>query len=328
MIRLSVAGTGRFLPGREITNEDLSRTLDTSDEWIRSRTGISRRRILEEGDPPADMGVEAARRALERAGISPREVELLVVATNVPEEIIPGTAPFIAEGLDLLHEPPFFDIKAGCAGFIFGLAVAGGMMEAGLASNAVVVGIEALSRFVDWGDRKTCVLFGDGAGAVVLRREGSGDRGILGISLHGDPTKRELLRIPAGGVRLPASHETVAGKEHFLRMKGRGVYQSAVTMMERATREAAERAGIPLSGIDWLIPHQANLRIIEALVRRLGFPGERVLVNIDRVANTSTASIPILLDEAVEEGKIRPGDIVAMTAFGAGACYGTVIVRW
>jgi 3-oxoacyl-[acyl-carrier-protein] synthase-3 len=191
----------------------------------------------------------------------------------------------------------------------------------------LVVGIEALSRFVDWEDRKTCVLFGDGAGAVVLVRD-SGERGILGVSLHGDATKRSLLRIPAGGVRLPASPETVKDGKHFLEMQGRGVYQSAVTMMERATMEAAERAGLSLPDIDWLLPHQANLRIIEALVKRLGFPRERVLVNIDRVANTSTASIPILLDEAVKAGRIENGDILALTAFGAGACYGTVILRW
>ncbi len=328
MIALRVAGTGSFLPEREITNEDLSRTLDTSDEWIRSRTGIRRRRILDPGDPPADMGVAAARAALKRAGLTSRDVDLLLVATNVPEEIIPGSAPFIAEGLHLSHEPPFFDVKAGCAGFVFGVAIAGALMESGLAGNALVVGIEALSRFVDWEDRKTCVLFGDGAGAVVLARDGGGERGILGVSLHGDATKRALLRIAAGGVRLPASPQTVAEKKHFLEMKGRGVYQSAVTMMERATVEAAQRAGISLSDIDWLLPHQANLRIIEALVKRLGFPRERVLVNIDRVANTSTASIPILLDEAVRDGMIREGHILALTAFGAGACYGTVILRW
>ncbi|MCD6541095.1 ketoacyl-ACP synthase III [Candidatus Bipolaricaulota bacterium] len=327
MIALRVAGTGSFLPEREITNEDLSRTLDTSDEWIRSRTGIQRRYVLGPHDPPADMGVAAAQAALDRAGLPPDALDLLIVATNVPEEIIPGTAPFIAEGLGLPHEPPFFDIKAGCAGFVFGVAVAGAMMENGLADNALVVGIEALSRFVDWEDRKTCVLFGDGAGAVVLQKE-NGDRGILGISIHGDATKRDLLRIPAGGVRLPASPETVKNKKHLLEMKGRGVYQSAVQMMERATVEAAQRAGISLSDIDWLLPHQANLRIIEALVKRLGFPRERVLVNIERVANTSTASIPILLDEAVRDGVIREGHILALTAFGAGACYGTVILKW
>jgi len=327
MIGIRVAGTGSCLPEKEITNEDLSHNLDTSDEWIRSRTGIRSRRILGPDDRPADMGVAAAQEALRRAGLSPEELELLLVATNVPEEIIPGTAPFIAGGLGLPHEPPFFDIKAGCAGFVFGLAIAGAMMESGLVANALVVGIEALSRFVDWEDRKTCVLFGDGAGAVVLVRD-SGERGILGVSLHGDATKRSLLRIPAGGVRLPASPETVKDGKHFLEMQGRGVYQSAVTMMERATMEAAERAGLSLPDIDWLLPHQANLRIIEALVKRLGFPRERVLVNIDRVANTSTASIPILLDEAVKAGRIENGDILALTAFGAGACYGTVILRW
>ena len=327
MMALRVAGTGSFLPERVLTNDDLSRTLDTSDEWIRSRTGIAARHLLEPGTPPASMGIAAAGEALRRAGLGAGEVDLLIVATNVPEEIIPGSAPFIAAGLGFPHEPPFFDIKAGCAGFVFGMAVAGAMMDSGLARNVLLVGIEALSRFVDWEDRKTCVLFGDGAGAVALVAA-DGDRGILGAALHGDATKLDLLRIPAGGVRLPASPETVAARKHFLHMKGRGVYQSAVTMMERATLEAAERAGVALADIDWLLPHQANLRIIEALVKRLGFPRDRVLVNIDRVANTSTASIPILLDEAVRAGRIADGDILALTAFGAGACYGTVILRW
>lgn len=327
MIRLRVAGTGSYLPENSVSNDDLARYLDTSDEWIRSRTGIRYRRVLGPGEDPAGMGVAAAQAALHRAGLPPEEIDLLIVATNVPEEIIPGSAPFIAEGLHLPHEPPFFDIKAGCAGFVFGVALAGAMMAGGLARNALVMGIEALSRFVNWKDRKTCVLFGDGAGAVVLCPD-PGDRGILGVSLHGDATKRGLLRIPAGGVRLPASEETVKEGKHFLEMKGRGVYQSAVTMMERATREALERAGISLSEVDWLLPHQANLRIIDALRKRLGFPRERVLVNIDRVANTSTASIPILLDEAVRAGTIREGDIIALTAFGAGACYGTVVLKW
>ncbi|MGY4706564.1 beta-ketoacyl-ACP synthase III [Candidatus Bipolaricaulota sp. J31] len=327
MIKLRVAGTGSFLPERVVTNDDLSQTLDTSDEWIRTRTGIASRHLLDPDVPPATMGIAAARDAIGRAGLVPEAVELLIVATNVPEEIVPGSAPFIAAGLELPHEPPFFDIKAGCAGFVFAMAVAGAMMASGLVRNALIVGIEALSRFVDWEDRKTCVLFGDGAGAVALVTADD-ERGILGVALHGDADKLGLLRIPAGGVRLPASPETVATRKHFLQMKGRGVYQSAVTMMERATLEAAERAGVSLADIDWLLPHQANLRIIEALVKRLGFPRDRVLVNIERVANTSTASIPILLDEAVRAGTIRDGDIVALTAFGAGACYGTVILRW
>jgi len=272
------------------------------------------------------MGVEAARAALASAQRVAGDVDLLVVATNVPEEPIPGTAPHLAAGLNL-GKVPFFDVTAGCAGFVYALTLAGTMIHAGLAQKALVVGIEALSRFVNWQDRATCVLFGDGAGAVLLEK-GSGDSGILGAALRGDASKLSLLRIEAGGVRLPASPETVAKGQHFLQMEGKGLFKAAVGMMAEATRAAAAQAGITLDQIDWIIPHQANLRIIEALVRRLRIPEEKVVVNIDRVANTSTASIPIALDEMVRAGKIQKGQILALTAFGAGACYGTVILRW
>jgi 3-oxoacyl-[acyl-carrier-protein] synthase-3 len=327
VIRIAIAGTGAYLPPKRLTNDDLVHLVDTNDEWIRTRTGISERHILSAGAIPAEMGVEAARAALAAAGRSPADVDLLVVATNVSEQPIPGTAPFIATKLNLTGDVPFFDLKAGCAGFVYGLALAGAMVAGGLAQGPLVVGTEALSRFVNWEDRRTCVLFGDGAGAAFLLPTGQ-ERGILGVSLHGDPQKSSLLRIEAGGVRLPASEETVRKGLHWLKMEGKGVFRSAVQMMDRATREALERAGLSPQDLDWVIPHQANLRIISALAHRLSLPRERFLVNIDRVANTSTASIPILLDEAVRGGGIRPGQLVALTAFGAGACYGTVILRW
>jgi 3-oxoacyl-[acyl-carrier-protein] synthase-3 len=326
LIPLRISGTGSFLPKKRLSNDDLAQFLDTNDEWIRTRTGIRFRHILSPEEIPAEMGVEAARAALASAQRAAEDVDLLVVATNVPEEPIPGTAPHIAAGLKL-GKIPFFDITAGCAGFVYGLALAGAMIHTGFAQRALVVGTEALSRFVDWRDRATCVLFGDGAGAVLLEKD-SGDSGILGAALRGDASKLSLLRIEAGGVRLPASPETVAKGQHFLQMEGKGLFRAAVGMMAEATRAAAAQAGITLSQIDWVIPHQANLRIIEALVRRLRLPGEKVVVNIDRVANTSTASIPIALDEMVRAGKIQKGQILALTAFGAGACYGTVILRW
>ncbi len=326
LIPFKVTGTGSFLPSKTLTNDDLAQFLDTSDEWIRTRTGIRLRHVLGKEEIPAQMGIEAAKRALSRAGKTSAEVDLLLVATNVPEEPIPGTAPHIAAGLSL-RKAPFADLTAGCAGFVYALALAGAWLQVGLARTALVVGTEALSRFVDWEDRATCVLFGDGAGAVVLERK-SGESGILGVALRGDPTKLHLLRIEAGGVRLPASCATVQAKKHFLQMEGKGLFRAAVGMMAEATRAAAAQAGIPLAAIDWVIPHQANLRIIEALVKRLRIPAEKVVVNIDRVANTSTASIPIALDELVQEGKVEAGQILALTAFGAGACYGTVILRW
>ncbi|MBC7093192.1 ketoacyl-ACP synthase III [Candidatus Bipolaricaulota bacterium] len=327
MIKVRIAGTGSYLPPTRLTNDDLARRMDTSDEWIRTRTGIRERRILDAGAVPAEMGVAAARAALAAAGKGPADVDLLIVATNVPEEIIPGTAPYLAAALKLAKDAPFFDVTAGCAGFVYALALGGAMIAVGLAKSALVVGTEALSRFVDWEDRSTCVLFGDGAGAAVLVPT-EGTAGILGVSLHGDPTKLSLLRIEAGGVRRPATVDTVREGLHFLRMEGEGLFRPAVTMMARATREALARAGLTLQDIDWVIPHQANLRIVDALAKRLGLPPERVVVNIDHVANTSTASIPIALDELARTGRVEPGQVVALTAFGAGACYGTVILRW
>lgn len=327
VIEARITGTGSFLPEKRLTNDDLARLVDTSDEWIVSRTGIRERRLLSPGEPPSRMGVAAAREALAAAGVAPQEVDLLIAATNVSEQPIPGTAPFIAAGLGLSQEPAFFDLKCGCAGFVYGLAFAAGAVAAGLARRALVVGIEALSRFTDWSDRRTCVLFGDGAGAVLVEAS-PGRAGVLGVSLHGDASKLGLLKLEAGGVRLPASQDTVRGGLHYLKMEGEGVFRSAVPMMERATREALAQAGLTPGEVDWLIPHQANLRIIRPLAARLGIPEARVVVNIDRVANTSTASIPIALDEWVRAGKIAPDQIVVLTAFGAGASYGTVVVRW
>lgn len=326
VVPLRITGTGSYLPEKVLTNSDLAQFLETSDEWIRTRTGICTRRVLSPDEIPAEMGIRAAERALDMAEKSPEHVELVLVATNVPEEPIPGTAPHIALGLGLKNKP-FADVTAGCAGFLYALAMAGALIKSGLFRTALVIGTEALSRFVNWQDRGTCVLFGDGAGAVLAEGK-RGDAGILGVALRGDATKLGLLRIEAGGVRLPATLETVRAGKHFLQMEGKGLFRAAVGMMAEATRAAIAQAGITLGELDWVIPHQANLRIIEALVKRLRIPEEKVVVNIDRVANTSTASIPIALDELVRAGKVERGQILALTAFGAGACYGTVILRW
>ena len=320
-----ISGTGSHLPAKNVTNEQLATWVDTSDEWIVQRTGIRSRHLLEESDIPADMGIEAGKQALEAANVSPEQVDLLLVATNFPDMICPGSAPFIADGLGL-GSAPFFDLKAGCSGFVYGIAVASGLIESGLFQRVLVVGIEALSRVTDWTDRRTCVLFGDGAGAALFE-PGTDTSGILGTSLYGDAAKSMFLHMPAGGTRTPASPETLAEHGHFLKMEGAGVFRSAVAMMEKATLTALTDAGLTLADVDWIIPHQANQRIIDALVRKLDVPEDRVIVNLDRVANTSTASIPIALDEEVRSGKIQPGDIVVMTAFGAGVTYGAVVVR-
>jgi len=322
----NITGTGHYVPTRVLGNDDLERMVNTSDAWIVRRTGIRTRHILSEEEIPADMAVHAARRAMDAAGVEPAAIDLLLVATNFPDMPCPGTSPFVASGIGLGVGVPFFDLSAGCSGFVYGLAIADALVTAGAFSNVLLIGSEALSRVVDWTDRKTCVLFGDGAGAVMLTA-GSDGRGVLSTALHGDHEKAQLLCVPGGGTRHPASTQTVDARLHYLRMEGAGVYRSAVPMMANAVHEALERAGLEISDADWIIPHQANQRIIDSLVKRLGVPDASVIVNLDRVANTSTASIPIALDEAVRSGRVAPGDIVVLTAFGAGASYGAAVVR-
>ncbi len=320
-----IVGTGSHVPAKSLTNADLERLVDTSDEWIVQRTGIRTRYVLSDDDVPSDMSVEAGIRALEDAGLRPQDVDLLLVATNFPDMICPGSAPFIAEGIGLA-DAPFFDIKAGCTGFVYGLAVGHGLVRAGLYQRVLLIGAEALSRVTDWTDRQTCVLFGDGAGAAVLE-PGEENEGVLGTALYGDAEKSLLLHMPGGGTRYPASAETLAERQHFVKMEGSGVFRHAAPMMEKATLDALSAAGLDLDDVDWIIPHQANVRIIDALIRRLDVPPERVITNLDRVANTSAASIPIALDEALRDGRIQRGNVVVMTAFGAGVTYGAAVVR-
>jgi 3-oxoacyl-[acyl-carrier-protein] synthase-3 len=320
-----IAGTGSHLPEKRLTNADLERIVDTSEEWIVQRTGIRTRHVLDEREVPSDMSVRAGARALEDAGVRPEDVDLLLVATNFPDMICPGSAPFVAEGLGLA-DAPFFDLKAGCSGFVYGLSVADGLIRARLHRRVLLIGAEALSRVTDWTDRQTCVLFGDGAAATLLE-PGGDDEGVLGAALYGDAEKSLLLHMPGGGTRTPATAESVAEREHYVKMEGSGVFRNAAPMMEKATLDALRAAGLDLGDVDWIIPHQANVRIIDALIRRLDVAPERVITNLDRVANTSAASIPIALDEALRDGTIRRGDVVAMTAFGAGVTYGAVVVR-
>lgn len=320
-----ITGTGRYLPEHLLSNTDLEKRVDTSDEWIVRRTGIRTRFRLDPGEDPSRMGAEAAKEALAQAGLSTDQVDLLIVATNFPDMICPGSAPFIAARLGL-EQTPFFDLKAGCSGFVYSLTMANALITTGLYTRILLIGSEALSRVINWADRKTCVLFGDGAGAALLEPAREGE-GVLGSAIYGDPTKALLLRVPAGGTKTPTTQETLNAKEHTLRMEGAGVYRSAVPMMEQSTRAALANAGLDLSDVDWLIPHQANIRIIESLIRRLKFDRDRVIINLDRVANTSTASIPIALDEAIRSGQIKSGDLLVLTAFGAGATYGAVVLR-
>lgn len=325
--RPGIAGIGAAVPDLVLTNADLEKMVDTTDHWIATRTGIKERRILKESEDPAELGVLAARRALEQAGLTPKDLDFLITATNLPEMPVPGSSPFICEGLKIGKDIPFFDLIAGCTGFVYALKVAGDLVQSGSYQNVLVVGLEALSRFTDWEDRSTCVLFGDGAGAAVVRPMPD-DRGILASCLSADSSKWGLLYMDGGGIKCPASAKTIERRMHYLKMEGGGVFKSAVTMMEMTTQKALEEAGLAKEDVDWIVPHQANLRIIKAFADRYEVPMEKIIINIERYGNTSTASIPIALTEAVADGRIKPGQLVVLNAFGAGVTYGAVVLRW
>jgi len=321
-----IFGWGKALPERVLTNDDLSRTLDTSDGWIRERTGIEERRIVEEGETTASLAIQAARSALARAAFDPADVDLIVVATITPEYLFPATACLVQDALGA-SQAAAFDLNAGCTGFIYGLALATQGIQVGAYNHALVIGADTVSRFVDWEDRRTCVLFGDGAGAVLLGAS-SAPGGVLTTLLGSDGSGAELLILRAGGSRHPATPETTASGMHYLQMDGRKIFRFATRIIPQATREALDRAGLPLEHLELLIPHQANRRIIEASAQRLGLPPERVFTNMARYGNTSAASIPIALCEALEAGKVQVGDHLALVAFGAGLTWGAAVIEW
>ena len=321
-----VVGWGKYVPRRVLTNDDLSRMVDTSDEWIRTRTGIRERHLAEDGETTSSMAVQAGQQALEVAGLSPTQLDLIVVATVTPDYLFPATACLVQDALGATGAVAF-DLSAGCSGFVYGLSVAAHLLSAGVYQAALVIGAETLSRITDWTDRDTCVLFGDGAGAVVLQA-GESEGGVLATVLGADGSGGDLLRVSAGGSRMPASHRTVAEGLHFIQMKGREVFRFAVRAIPAATREVLEEAELSLADVDLLIPHQANQRIIEAAARALGVPPEGVYSNLERYGNTSAASIPIALSEAAEGGRIQPGDLVVCVGFGAGLTWGAAAIRW
>ncbi|HEY1416019.1 MAG TPA: beta-ketoacyl-ACP synthase III [Caulobacteraceae bacterium] len=322
VIRSVVTGVGGALPDAVVTNDDLAKFVETSDEWIFERTGIRSRRRAGEGETTSDLGAEAARRALAAAGRKPEEIELIVVATTTPDLTFPATATLIQRKLGA----PIgiaFDVQAVCSGFVYALGVADSFIGRGMARRALVIGAETMTRLMDWTDRGTCVLFGDGAGAVVLERgEGEGttaDRGILSVALRADGTKQDLLYVDGG----PSTTGTV-GK---LRMQGNQVFRHAVVNIAEAVVAAADAAGVEVADVDWFIPHQANQRILEGVARRLGIDSARVISTVERHANTSAASIPLALAEAVDDGRVKPGQLLLLEAMGGGLTWGAAVVR-
>ena len=321
--RSRIIGTGSHLPDKVVTNDDLTKTVDTTDEWIQERTGIRERRIAHKGETTAALAFQAAENALEAAGKTGDDLDLIVVATTTPDNTFPSTATKVQAMLGM-DRGAAFDVQAVCSGFIYALSVADNFVRAGQAKTVLVIGAEVFSRIIDWEDRTTCVLFGDGAGAVVLEAqevdEDLADIGILSTHLHSDGKLRDLLYTDGG----PGTNSTVG----HVRMLGREVFRHAVTNLAAVVGEALEANGLDQSDIDWLVPHQANKRILDGTAKKLGLPEERVVITVDRHANTSAASVPLALDEAVRDGRIQPGQLVLMEAMGGGLTWGAALVRW
>ena len=323
MIRSVVQGCGSYLPERVVTNEELAKTVETTDEWIRQRTGICQRHIAAEGEFTSHLAIKAAQRALDHAGLEASDLDLIVLATATPDQTFPATATRVQAALGMTKGAAF-DVQAVCAGFVYGVSVADSLIRTGIASTALVIGAETFSRILDWDDRGTCVLFGDGAGAIVLKGEhGAGtsdDRGILASALHSDGRHHDILYVDGG----PSSTRTTG----FLRMEGKEVFKHAVVNMAAVVGEVLQKAGLEPKDIDWLVPHQANKRIIDGTGRKLGLPPERVVVTVDKHANTSAASIPLALDVAVKDGRIKKGDLLLLEGIGGGLSWGASLVRW
>ena len=322
-----IGGLGVAVPERVVTNADFEKTLDTSDQWIVERTGIRERRIAAPGQSLASLSQDAALIALEQAGISPLELDAIVLGTATPDRLLPATSCDL-QALLGADNAAAFDIGAACPGFIYGLTIGEGLIASGQSRHVLVVGAEKLSTITDMTDRSTAILFGDGAGAAVLRQASGTGRGLLSTFIKSDGKLAPLLYRPGGGACDPISEKVVRERSHFIKMAGREVFKAAVLAMSESCDEALRRAGITADQIDLLIPHQANIRIIEATAKHAGVPMDKVMVNVDRFGNTSSASIPLAIDQAIQEGKIKPGSVLLLVAFGAGFTWGSVVLRW
>lgn len=328
MKRIKIVGTGAYVPEKVLTNFDLEKMVDTSDEWIRSRTGMSERHIAFDKDKTSDLAVKAAHNALKDGNVKPEEIELILVATATPDMFFPSTACFVQSAIGA-KKSAAFDISAACSGYIYALSVAEQFIRSGKYNTVLLVASEIYSRYIDWTDRGTCVLFGDGAAATVIRgMDGKKKDGILSTLIYSDGRYAEFLYLRGGGSSCPLTHESIDNKEHLLKMKGNSTFKIAVKNMSEAARESLSSNGYKVSDIDMLIPHQANKRIIDAVAENLDIPQEKIFINIEKYGNTSAASIPLALDEALKAGMIKEGDLILMVAFGGGLTWGSALIRW
>ncbi len=326
----SIIGTGSYMPEKVLTNDELSKTVDTNDEWITTRTGIKERRIAAEDQATSDMASEAARRAMTAAGVAPEDIQLIIVATVTPDMFFPSTACFVQKKIGAVNAV-CFDISAACSGFLYALQVARHFINTGNRTTALVIGAEKLSSLVNWKDRNTCVLFGDGAGAVVIRRadENADAPGrVLSTVMGSDGNLADLLKVPGGGSFCPITPENVESRPNTIHMEGRETFKHAVTRMLEAAQQALEMAGLTAADVSLVIPHQANARIITAIAERLNLPNEKVFMNLDKYGNTSAATIPVALDEANKAGRLKRGDVILLVAFGGGFTWASSVVRW
>lgn len=325
MKKVGIIGLGDYLPKKILTNKDLEKMVDTSDEWITTRTGIKERHIVAKNEAASDLAIKAAKEALKGAALKPQDLELIIVATITPDMQFPSVSCLVQKALGA-NRACCFDISAACAGFVYGIVTAQQFIAGATFKNALVIGVEVLSAITDWQDRNTCILFGDGAGAAVLTEVKSG--GIISTYLGSDGSQSELLMLPGGGSRHPASHQTVEKRMHYIKMRGNELFKLAVKIMAGAAQQALARAGLKCQDIDCLIPHQANIRILLAVAKKLGLPQGKIFLNIEKYGNMSSASTAIALCEAVKHGRVKKGDIVLLDAFGAGLVWGACVIKW
>ncbi len=326
MRKTKIAGTGSYLPEKVLTNADLEKMIDTSDEWIRTRTGIKERRIVAQDQASSDLAYEASRKAMEAAQVKAEELDMIIVATITPDMIFPATACVLQERLGAKGIAAF-DLEAACSGFLYGISIGSQFIATGMYDNILVVAAEALSKIIDWKDRSTCVIFADGAGAAVLQPS-LDNSGIISNYLGADGTGADLVGVPAGGSRLPASQETVRDRQHYMKMRGNGLFRRAVKAMIQAIDVSLEEGGLTYDEIDFFIPHQANIRIINPVAKRIGLDKNKVCINLDQCGNMSAASVAVALDQAVRDGKIKKGDKVLLTCFGGGLTWASLVIEW